>query len=221
MHNSDYIPTTDSKFLTWLLNVVAYLEQNISAWGLPESDVSELQNLASDFQEKLGVAENAATRTSVAVLAKNEARKAVEAKVRMLLKAYVTYNPAVSDEDRKAMDLPVHKTTRTPVPVPATYPDFDIDSSVIRRLTIHFYDKGSTSKAKPTGVHGAEIRWAILDAPPTDIEELTRSSFDTHSPFTLEFKEHERGKTVYFCLCWENTTGAKGAWSEIVSAIIP
>ncbi|MDR1552126.1 MAG: hypothetical protein LBS69_01520, partial [Prevotellaceae bacterium] len=77
------------------------------------------------------------------------------------------------------------------------------------------------SKAKPAGQHGAEIRWTISDTPVVDVEELIHSAFDTHTPFTLEFQGHERGRMAYFCLCWENTRGEKGPWSEIVSAIIP
>ncbi|MDR2292639.1 MAG: hypothetical protein LBE11_04100 [Prevotellaceae bacterium] len=128
----------------------------------------------------------------------------------------------VTDEDRDGLGIPIYKTTRTPAPVATTYPDFDVDSSVIRRLTIHFYDSGSRkSKAKPAGQHGAEIRWAILDAPPVSIGDLIRSSFDTHTPFTFEFDENQRGLTVYFCLCWENTRGEKGPWSEIISAVVP
>jgi hypothetical protein len=106
--------------------------------------------------------------------------------------------------------------------VATTYPDFDIDSSIIRCLIIHFFNQGGKkSKAKPAGQHGAQIRWAVSDMPIVDVSELTRSSIDTHTPFTLEFEGHERGKTVYFCLCWENTRGERGPWSEIVSAIIP
>jgi hypothetical protein len=59
---------------------------------------------------------------------------------------------------------------------------------------------------KPAGQHGAEIRWAMRD---------------THMPLTFEFDESDRGKTVYFCLGWENTRGEKGPWSEIQSAIVP
>jgi hypothetical protein len=53
------------------------------------------------------------------------------------------------------------------------------------------------------------------------VEDLIHSAFDTRSPFTLSFDENQRGKTVYFCLRWENTRGEKGPWSEIVSGIIP
>ncbi|MDR0728658.1 MAG: hypothetical protein LBF19_00825, partial [Prevotellaceae bacterium] len=80
---------------------------------------------------------------------------------------------------------------------------------------------GSAGRAKPAGVHGAEIAWAILDTPPDDWGALTHSSFDTHTPFRLSFPGDDRGKTLYFALRWENTTGEKGLWSDIQSVIIP
>jgi hypothetical protein len=88
-------------------------------------------------------------------------------------------------------------------------------------VKIFFQDIDSTHKAKPKGQHGAQIRWMILTSPPENVDDLIHSAFDTNSPFTLEFGEADRGKTVYFCLRWENTRGEKGPWSEIVKAIIP
>jgi hypothetical protein len=119
------------------------------------------------------------------------------------------------------MGIVIRDTTHTPINPPKSYPEFIIDTSIIRCLRILFWDFGSKSKAKPHGVHGSEIRWAILDHPPVSVEELIHSSFDTRSPFELMFDERERGKTVYFCLRWESTRGDKGPWSEIVMAIIP
>ncbi|MDR2628174.1 MAG: hypothetical protein LBC40_09100 [Dysgonamonadaceae bacterium] len=165
--------------------------------------------------------QNPATRTTVIVFNKNEARKVYQPLLSTLAEILKS-NPLVTPADLEEMGIVVNKgrgsNTNRP---PETYPDFDIDSSVIRRLKVAFRDQGSTSRAKPHGVHGAEIRWCILDAPPKDISDLRNSSFDTHSPFTLEFSEVDRGKTVYFCLRWESTTGEKGPWSEIISAIIP
>jgi hypothetical protein len=75
--------------------------------------------------------------------------------------------------------------------------------------------------AKPYGVRGAEIRWAILPAPPTSQDDLVHSEFDTRTPYIFQFDIPQAGKTLYVCARWENTTGQKGPWSEIVSAIIP
>jgi hypothetical protein len=166
---------------------------------------------------------NPAERTPLKTDALAEAEKVFVPCYRQLYTGMLKGNPLVTDVDLEAMGLPKHSSGHhTDAPVATTYPDFDIDSGTIRRLTIHFYDQGSkTSKAKPKGQHGAEAKWGILPAPPTSVTDLVNSAFDTHTPLTLEFDESQRGSTVYFCLRWENTTGQKGPWGEIQSAIIP
>ena len=177
----------------------------------------------SDFSTAFNNWLNPAERTHLKTDALAAAEKVFVPSYRQLYTGMLKGNPLVTDVDLDAMGLPKHSSGgNTPAPVAGTYPDFDVDSGTIRRLTIHFYDQGSKkSKAKPKGQHGSEIKWGILPAPPASVTDLTNSSFDTHTPFTLEFDESQRGSTVYFCLRWENTRGEKGPWSEIVSAIIP
>jgi hypothetical protein len=221
MATRDFIPKNDRTFLEWLITFLKNLFPSLARFSFPQ-EVHQLLAAKRDlFIEKLTAAENPKTRTKGVVEEKNVVRKDVEQTVRQAVKQYLTYNPAVTEKDHDDLGLPIHKSGRTPSPVALKYPDFDIDSSTIRRLLIHFYDQGSKTKAKPAGQHGAEIRWVISDVPVVDVAELIHSSFDTRTPFTLEFQGHERGKTVYFCLCWENTRGEKGPWSEIQSAIIP
>jgi hypothetical protein len=43
----------------------------------------------------------------------------------------------------------------------------------------------------------------------------------SHTPFTVEFPEEERGKTAYFALAWQNERGILGRWSDIKSTVIP
>jgi hypothetical protein len=218
----DFIPRKDADFLKWTNNFMKYLGQSLRRFGFPEDIYTELTEQHEDFVQKLEAAEEPATRTKLTVQAKKSARAILEKNMRSSIREYLSYSHLVTDEDRDGLGIPIHKTSRTPAPVATTYPDFDVDSGTIRRLTVDFYDQHSKkSKAKPAGQHGAEIRWAILDAAPQSIGELTNSGFDTRTPFTLEFDENQRGKTVYFCLCWENTRGEKGPWGEIVSAIIP
>jgi hypothetical protein len=97
-----------------------------------------------------------------------------KAYLRPYVKAYLTY---ITDADKENMGLPLHDAKPTPVPPPATYPEAETDSSVIRQLTIHFKDNGSEKRAKPKGAHGAEIRWSILDHTPATVDELTTSAF--------------------------------------------
>ncbi|MDR1984058.1 MAG: hypothetical protein LBQ28_04450 [Prevotellaceae bacterium] len=219
--STDFIPKADNQFLVWLKTLIAYLQTKFAEWGVPQTDVRDLETLASEFEDALGIAENPSTRTVVTIQAKNDARHAAESKTRVVLKAYVTYNPAVSNADRDAMGLPIHKTTRTPAPVPTDVPEAEIVLPSPAVVEIHFRSAESSHKAKPDGVHGAEFAWAILDTPPVDWKQLIHSAFDTHTPLRLTFEGSERGKTLYYALRWENTRGEKGPWSEIFSAIIP
>jgi hypothetical protein len=127
----------------------------------------------------------------------------------------------IPEEDR--LHYGIHPADRKPTSSgpPETFPEAEADSSVIRQITIHFWDSATKKRAKPHGVHGAEIRWALLEAPPASEEDLSRSDFDTATPFTLKFDERDRGRRVYFCLRWESTTNQKGPSSEIYSAVIP
>jgi hypothetical protein len=163
---------------------------------------------------------NPATRTPLITFTKTVKRKNYERLMRILVKGLQS-NPKVTPDDLRNMGIAVPSSSRKPVPAPGSYPDGFTDTSVMRRITVHFRDHGSDSAAKPYGVHGAEIRWDVRDTPPTEVSDLTKSSFDTHTPHTLEFEESQRGKTVWFCLRWENSKGEKGPWGELINAIIP
>jgi hypothetical protein len=156
----------------------------------------------------------------VDVLTKNEAKKALTHSLRTFIKAYLAYNPAVSDADKENMGMPLHDGTRTPAPVPATIPELELDSSVIRQITVHFKDAGSGKRGKPAHVHGVELRWELLEATPSSVDGLKSSAFDTASPYTFKFDEPDRGKSLYICPRWENNKGDKGPWGEIYKAIV-
>jgi hypothetical protein len=131
-------------------------------------------------------------------------------------------DPLVTADDLIHMGLPPRPSGgRTPAPTPISWPLATTDTSTLRQVTLNFVDSVTGKKGKPKGVHGAETRWAILNDAPASIDELINSSFDTNSPLTLTFTEEQRGKRIWFALRWENTTGAKGPFSAIESAIVP
>ncbi|MDR3238103.1 MAG: hypothetical protein LBT84_06340, partial [Spirochaetia bacterium] len=152
---------------------------------------------------------------------KNDARAALKSALREFVKAYLLYNPALSNADRELIGLHVHSTKPTPTPAPSTFPEYDIDTSILNRLSVHIWNVRNKRKGKPDGVHGAEIAWEVRTTPPSKAEDLANSAFTTRTPYTLEFTGDQRGQVVYFCLRWENNKGQKGPWGEIVSAVIP
>jgi hypothetical protein len=218
----NFIPRPDSEFDDWQGNFINKVDPVAGQMGISEARITQAHTKQARWAAAYKATKDPDTRNKVAVREKKGARKEYEADLRELNNAYLMHNPAMTDTMREQMGLPVHKTTRTPAEVAKTFPDFDIDSSIICCLIIHFFDHGQKkTKAKPPGQHGAEIRWMISDVPMVDANELIHSVFDTRTPFTLEFSGHERGKTVYFALRWENTRGEKGHWSPVISAIVP
>jgi hypothetical protein len=221
---SIFIPRSDPEFDSWQENLINKVDPIAGPLGIPEAVITLTHTKQARWITAYKAAKNPDTRNKVLVVEKNEARNDYELNVRDLNNTYLMHNPAMTDAMRVDMGLPIHKTTRTPAQVAKTYPIGRADTSMLRRIIIHFANQDAseeTSKAKPAGQHGAEIRWALSETPVVNVEDLTHSSFDTHTPFTLEFRGDERGKTVYFCLCWENTRGQKGPYSPIESAIIP
>jgi hypothetical protein len=221
MANSDYIPTQDGKFLEWVKFLFAYVAAHASAWGLAPSTWAHITPEITEYEDAYEKAQDP-NRGKADVKAKNVARDRLKKSTRQFNNEHLEYNSAISDVEREEMGLPVHKTTRTPSQIAADAPDIDVDTSVPGHLGFHFFEKGSRhKKGKPKGQHGAEIAWVISDVPPTKWADLIHSNIDTNSPFTLEFENDQRGKTVYFALRWENTRGEKGPWSVIQSAVIP
>jgi hypothetical protein len=216
----DYLPANDGAFLEWSKTLVAYATPYYTTWNIPSNAFQAIQMLLTDFEAAYHQAEQP-NRGKVDVLRKNETRDAFKKELRTFVKAYLTYNPAVSNADRESMGLPIHDRKPTPVPKPKNHPDFVILVNDLRQLLVDFHEHESENKARPYGYNGAVISYAILEKPPAGPEELTHTVLATRTPFTLEFTEQERGKTVYIAIQWQNEKGEKGPFSAIQNAIIP
>ncbi|MDR0421992.1 MAG: hypothetical protein LBH72_03150 [Proteiniphilum sp.] len=222
MSRRQSIPVKDADFNMAQRIIAETASINRTQWVLDSTWLDdELLPHKTKWEEAWEVYENPATRTPSITFAKTEQRKAYEKLLRLLVKNLQS-NTRVTPDELRSMGIVVPSPDRKPSPVADQAPDADVDTSVIGRLSIRFFEKGRRhKKGKPDGQHGAEIRWSLSETPPTRWEELIHSEIDTNSPFTLQFENDQRGKTVYFALRWENTRGKKGPWSEIQNAIIP
>jgi hypothetical protein len=213
------IPRKDADFNVWQDIIAKEAVTKTQTWLLDSTWISGTLTPARNKWNTAWTAyENPATRTTLITAAKQDARDEYE-KVLMILVANLRSNTRLTDDDRRAVGIHIRDTKPTPAPVPTTFPVLAIDTSTARRLTINFRDSASTSAAKPKGVHGAEIKWLVADEKPT-VEQLTNSTFDTRTPYTLIFTDDQRGKIVWICARWENTRGEKGPWGDMESGII-
>ncbi|MDR0768561.1 MAG: hypothetical protein LBE71_01440 [Dysgonamonadaceae bacterium] len=215
----DYIPRKDSELIAWSANFTAQIVANAGAWNIPAGEITPLQTANANFATLHAKADSPA-KTSIIIAEKNTARKTLIAKIRGLV-GFRLKNPVITDAQRIALGLHVRNTTPSPIPAPTTRPELNIDLLDFRRLKVIFHDQDHDRKAKPYGVTGAVIIYAVLDAPPAAHSALTRNVLATRTPYILEFTEEERRKTVYVAICWQNKKGQRGPWSEIESAIVP
>jgi hypothetical protein len=225
MRCGDFIPETDGSFDVWQHILMKSLAARREDWGITTTEWTALTKLQTEFERKFAAANYNETRTPAAIIGKNVALAAYKKQLRVVIKAHITYNLAVTEPERKSMGLPVHKTKRTPAPVAESYPWIRANTGLLRHVRFDYgsFDPDTTepSKAKPPGQHGVEFGWVIRETPIVNMDELSHSSFDTHTPLTLEFKDSDRGKTLWYAARWENTRGKKGPWGPIESVIIP
>ena len=220
MTKGDFLPKAYNALLSWLVNFSGCLSTNFQRFGISEAALADLNVQIEAFRLAHEKVEHPnAGKTDR--LDRKEKAAVVSKTVRNFVNTHLRYNEAVSNEDRMELGLNIPDTHPTPTPPPATYPVLFADISIILRVTLNIRDMDKLSRGKPAGVHGCEIRWAILDAPPAQTDALTHSAFSVKATHTFEFEEHQRGQRLYFRGRWESNRGEKGPWGEIGNTVIP
>jgi hypothetical protein len=173
--------------------------------------------------------------TSADVLAKNLARKTGEKLLEEFNNQYILYAREVTNPERVEIGAHVHDTTPTTVPRPTCQPEADVvypgphllELVKIRRVP-------GIGNDPPEADFGVRIFWGVIgepsakdkfriSAPPEVGDDLPHSTFTHRKKFRFDF-EGDSGKTVWFCLRYENAKGGKegeGPFGPIFSAIIP
>lgn len=219
MRTKNYIPHSFNALASWLSNFWSYLNENLQRFGIAESKLTVLEAQIEAYRIANEKAEHP-NAGKADRLDRKEKAGVVSQTVRSFVNEYLRYNSAVTDDDRINLGLHVPDTKPTAMTKPETWPLVTVRSIGPRQLRLDWHDSDSSSRAKPSGIHGCEIRHAILDSPPASNDDLLRSEFSTRSSHVFVFDESQRGKIIYFCLRWESTRGEKGPWSEIISAVI-
>ncbi|MDR0562648.1 MAG: hypothetical protein LBG73_08155 [Spirochaetaceae bacterium] len=221
MPNKDWLPHREQDFTDLCQKWKTGLSDaaNGSAFGWKSSDSAAASAAVDAFLTAR--ADYEANDSSKNRIKKDEAKEAAKTAMRDFANASIRYNKQMREEDRLFYGIHTPDGTHTPSVAPATYPEAEADTSTMRQVTLHFWDSGTKKRGKPHNVHGAEIRWSLLENPPESVNDLSNSDFDTASPFTLHFDEPDRGKRLYFCLRWASVTNLKGPFGEIYSVIIP
>jgi hypothetical protein len=221
MPGGDWLPHREQDFTDLCVKWKTGLADaaNITAFGWNQTEVTAALGAVDGFLTAREDYEN--DDSSKNRLKKDEAKDAARSFMRDFANTSMRFNKRMMDEDRLFYGLHPQDGTRTPDTEPVSFPEAEGGTAIPRQVAVHYWDSVTKKRGKSRGIHGAEVRWAVLGHPPAGIDELIHSDFDTASPFILKFDEADRGKRVYFCLRWVSGTNLKGPWGEIYSAVIP
>jgi hypothetical protein len=187
--------------------------------AVTDAEISELEDLIEDVETRQ-VAAQTNRGDQVLVAREREAFEAMVAYMRTLRRRRF-FNYPMTSSQWLSLGLSPPDLVRTPHIDVTEVVEFELRLRNIREVLINFWIKGEAHHAKPAGYDGAVIIWDVLDSPPAVPDDLSHHTMASRTPHALEFREDQRGKTVYMALAWQNERGLLGQWSEIQSAIIP
>ncbi len=218
---TNYMPRSDADFNNWQGNFIATLTNYLTDLGLTAEEITPITTAQTTWTTAYNNHIAAQSAAESARQDKDDSRKQYKSLLRQLVNQ-LQVNPQMTDAMRQGLGITVSKSTASSLGEPTTRPIPRVELKGRYQLEIHFVDETTpTRKAKPSGVMGSEIWLKIGDPPPTDPQELTFVALDTATPYVMEFKGEDVGKTAYFMLRWVNRKGESGPWSQTVSMMIP
>jgi hypothetical protein len=233
----DFIPTKDADFDEFFNHYYQYVNKKCTGqspeWThIPEARCTELTNAYIDWVQAYSKTKLA--HTSSDILAKNLARQRDEKILRDFNNEFILYSSFVTPEEKRDLGNHLHDPHPTPVPQPHDRPEADIVYPGIHTVElVNIRRTPGIVSDDPRSDYGVRIHFGILDpgpgafrvaSPPKTGDDLPHSDFTRKKKYLFDFSEEDRGKTVYFCLRYENSKGGKegkGPFGPILNAVIP
>jgi hypothetical protein len=210
---------------TWLL----VLAVKGPVWGVPQTDITDLTTLSQAAETILFQAKSS-TRTTVITAQCREAFEALVEKMRFI-KARHFLTPPLTETDYASLLLKMRDPTPSDIPVPDAQPTADLTFPGIHLVELRKIRPVTGPEPDKRADYGVRIYWG-LGGEPTELykfrvtgtpktgRDLPNSLFTRRKKERFDF-EGESGTRVYFCLRYENPSGAAGSSGPILSAVIP
>jgi hypothetical protein len=233
--HDNWLPGRREEQLAMAKNWVKVAGLNKTAWGIPPAEISELGDLAADAADALEKAMSA-DRTQVITARCKAAFEALVAKMRFFKNHYFLV-PPLTDTDLVSLGLNPQNPP-TPIPPPTTQAEADVSRPGVHLLELHLHPVPGSPLDPYRSDYGFRIYWGVMPPSgasveaatgskrelmkaPVDGKELPHSKFVRRKKELFDFAGDDSGKTVYFCIQYENAKGDQGSWGPIFSSIIP
>jgi hypothetical protein len=230
--STDWLPHSREAQLAMARNWISIVHapQNPPDWGIPAAQITELITLFEAAQVILMKASSETERTPVVTAQCNAAFKALEDKMRFF-KSHYFLLPPLTEADLISLGLKP-RDPASPIPAPETQPEADLTFPGIHLVELRSIRPVAGGAAPDTrGDYGVRIYYGLSGDPteahrfrvtgtPKTGKDLPESLFTRRKKERFDF-DGESGKTVYFCLRYENPAGKAGPFGPILSVVIP
>jgi hypothetical protein len=205
-------------------------------WGLTEGEITELRTLVAAANGAFSQAKSSERDPAVTAVCKAAFEVLVE-KMKFIRSRYFL-SPPLTDADFISLELKPGDLAHTAEPIPTMQAEADISSPGVHMLLLNLRPVSGPSFEFRGSNYGYRVYWGImpqggatLDAAMSPKRELMQAppigSYLPNSRFTrrekelFDFDAEDSGKTVYFCIRYENAKGDSGPWGPMFQTLIP
>jgi hypothetical protein len=213
----------EADLLTWSTEFLASITASPAKYGLVAAQATAYGVLHDAFASAYATAVSTTTNSKANIEAKNTAKQNLlygpggAWQLVNIIQAF----PAITNDDRVALNIRIPDTDPQPVPVPSERPNIDIVSVSAYSIKVRLHGDGI--RGKPANVKGASLFTHVGPTQPTDMNgwtfqgNTTKNTADLVVPPTTP-----NGSTVWITAFWFNNRMQAGDPTEpAVSVNIP
>jgi hypothetical protein len=235
-YDSNWLPGRRENQLAMAKNWLTVLGTQADTWNIPAAEVTEFQTLTTAAATALDAAQSS-ERTPVITANCKAAFDTLVVKMRFIKSRYFL-SPPLTDADIISLELKPKDTTHTPVPPPTAQAEADISRPGVHLLELHLRPVSGAPPDPHRSDYGYRIYHGVLPPGGASVEmatgtkrellkapvsgdELPHSRFTRRKKELYDFPAEDSGKTVFFCVRYENAKGESGPWGPLFSSVIP
>jgi hypothetical protein len=236
MSRPDWLPHRREEQLAMSKNWQTILTAKATAWNVPTTEVTALKTLTTAAETAFALAQSS-SRTVVVTAQCKAAFAALTKKMRFFKSRYFV-SPPLIDADFISLGLKPHDAKPTPIPPPVAQAEADVSYPAAHTLELHLRPVTGVPPDPHHSDYGFRVYFGLLPPGGASVEaatgprrelmkapvsgdELPHSHFTRRKRERLDFAQEESGKTIHFCVRYENAKGEPGPWGPIFSAVIP
>lgn len=212
------IPRRDSDLLAFSGNFSAKINADPGMFQLSVGQASAYAALQLIYADSYRVANAPSTNSRANKVAKNEARAALEAETRHLVRI-IRANAAVANDDKAKLRIHLPDGHLTPLSPPRSPPVLSVIAVSGQAVRLRLRDKDSPfRRGKPEGVTGAAVLYTIGPKPPASPSEWRIAGHFSRTLATVNFPpEVAAGESVWLTAYWLSTRAKASPASNAVN----